>query len=136
MAEVSFHLTEKLRETSAASTKRHTFQLSLYTLTGEMVDVRRGFPRLHLKSGWGPSQAFGALRFAEHAKGITFNSVRRKGAVNTVVFKAPLVALGLPIKAIVLQWDGRRLQALKAVGALSNRKRLTNLLFILLIMSR
>jgi len=112
LAEVSFHLTEKLRETSAAITKRHTFQLSLYTLTGETVDVRQGFPRLHLKSDWAPSQAFGALRFAEHAKGITFKSVRRKGAVATAVFKAPLVALGLPIKAVVLQWDGSKLKQL------------------------
>jgi hypothetical protein len=112
LAEVSFHLTERLRETSAPVTKRHTFQLSLYTLTGETVDVRRGFPRLHLKSDWAPAQAFGALRFSGHAKGITFKSVRRKGAVNTAVFKAPLVALGISIKAVVLQWDGRGLKPL------------------------
>lgn len=112
LAEVSYHLTEKLRETSAAVTKHHAFQLSLFTLTGETVDVRRGFPRLHLKNDWTPAQAFGALRFAEQAKGITFNSVRRKTGVNTAVFKAPLVELGLKVRAVVLQWDGRDLTTL------------------------
>lgn len=112
LAEVSYHLTEKLRETSAAVTKRHTFQLSLFTLTGETVDVRRGFPRLHLKNDWAPAQAFGALRFAEHAKGITFNSVRRKDGQNTAVFQAPLVELGVQVRAVVLQWDERGLMTL------------------------
>jgi hypothetical protein len=109
LAEVSHHLAEKLRETSATITKLHAFQLSLFTLTGETVDVRVGYPKLHLKTNWTPAQAFGAMRFAEHAKGISFRSVRRAGGLCTAVFKAPLVRSGLKVRAIVLQWDGGKL---------------------------
>jgi hypothetical protein len=112
LSEISFHLTEKLRETTARVSKHHTFQLSLFILQGETVDVRVGFAKLHLKNDWAPAQDFGSKMWAVHAKGITFRSVRRIGGENTAVFKAPLVELGLKVRAVVLRWDGRKLEQL------------------------
>ncbi len=109
LAEVSFHLAERLRETSAEKTKIHTFQLSMFILKGETVDVRVGFPKLHLKDDWSPAQAFGAEMRTAGAKGITFKSVRNRGGVCTAVFRATLVEDGLPLPAVSLQWDGRDL---------------------------
>jgi hypothetical protein len=109
LAEVSFHLAERLRETTAEKTKIHTFQLSLFILKGETVDVRVGFPKLHLKDDWSPAQAFGAEMRATSAKGITFRSVRKPGGVCTAVFGATLVEDGLPLPSVSLQWDGRDL---------------------------
>jgi hypothetical protein len=109
LAEVSFHLAERLRETTAEKTKIHTFQLSLFILKGETVDVRVGFPKLHLKDDWSPAQPFGAEMRTAGAKGITFKSVRKPGGVCTAVFRATLVEDGLPLPAVSLQWDGRKL---------------------------
>lgn len=111
LAEVGYHLTKFLGETSAPITTLLHYQLSLYTLAGETVDVRKGFPALH-QEDWGPAQVFGRERQAEHALGITFNSVRRPGGENTAVFKAPLVTLGMKVEKVTLGWDGRSLQQL------------------------
>jgi hypothetical protein len=46
---------------------------------------------------------------ATSAKGITFRSVRKPGGVCTAVFRATLVEDGLPLPAVSLQWDGRKL---------------------------
>jgi len=38
--------------------------LAEFTLAGEAWEVRKGFPKLHLKDDWRPAQAFGAEAWA------------------------------------------------------------------------
>ncbi len=71
LAEVAHHLARALAETGAEKGRAHYFLLARFRLRGKVLDVRRGFPRLHRKEDWTPAQAFGARAWAQEALGIT-----------------------------------------------------------------
>lgn len=106
LAEVAFHLQRTLRETAAEKGLVHTFQLSAFALSGTVLDVRKGHRELHDPDAWGPAQAFGGRAHTEGASGITYRSVRRAKAVNTVVFKPDLAVSGRKHLLVGLGWTG------------------------------
>jgi RES domain-containing protein len=112
LAEVAFHLGRRMGDTDADKTRIHYFLLARFHLTGETLDVRKGFARLHLPEDWAPAQAFGGEAWAANAQGITYRSVRRRKASNTVVFRDDLVRSGVRVKIVGLRWEGTGLAQL------------------------
>jgi hypothetical protein len=106
LAEVRHHLGRALGETGAAKGRIHCFLLARFTLAGEALDVRRGFPALHHAEDWAPAQSFGRRAAAEGRSGITCRSVRRKGAENLGVLRSGFARAGIRVKVIALRWDG------------------------------
>jgi hypothetical protein len=106
LAEVAFHLERSLRETGAGKGLVHTFQLSVFELSGPVLDVRKGHRDLHDPDAWGPAQSFGGKAHEEGASGIIFRSVRRAKGMNTVVFKADLAVSGRKQRLVGLGWTG------------------------------
>ena len=109
LAEVSCHLARTLAETEAEKARTHYFILARFRLGGTSLDVRRGFPRLHLRNDWAPAQAFGSRAWSQGALGILFHAVRRARAANVAVFRAGLVKAGTPMHLVGLRWEGNRL---------------------------
>jgi len=107
-AEVAFHLERTLGETGAQKGLVHYFQLSAFELSGTVLDVRKGHRDLHDPEDWGPAQAFGGKAHEEGASGLTFRSVRRAKAMNTVVFKADLAVSGRKDRLVGLVWTGAK----------------------------
>jgi len=108
LAEVACHLERSLRETGAEKGLVHTFQLSAFELSGTVLDVRQGHRALHAPEHWGPAQAFGGKAQAQGASGITYRSVRRAQAANTVVFKADLAVSARKQRLVRLGWTGEQ----------------------------
>jgi hypothetical protein len=105
-AEVAFHLAQTLRESGAEKGLIHTFQLAAFELSGTVLDVQKGHRDLHDPEAWGPAQAFGGKAREEGASGITYRSVRRAKAMNTVVFKPDLAVSGRNEMLVGLGWTG------------------------------
>ena len=112
LAEVAHHLGRALGATGAAKARIHTFLLARFALAGEALDVRRGFPALHPREDWGPAQSFGRQAASEGRSGITYRSVRRKGAEALGVLRGGFARAGRRIRVIALRWDGRQVVAL------------------------
>jgi hypothetical protein len=105
-AEVGFHLERTLAETGAEKGLVHYFQLSAFKLSSTVQDVRKGHRDLHDPDAWGPAQSFGGKAHEEGASGITYRSVRRAKAMNTVVFKPDLAVSGKKHMLVGLGWTG------------------------------
>ena len=112
LAEVAHHLARALRETAAAKVKTHYFLLARFVMTGEVQDVRQGFPALHRPEDWLPAQAFGRRAVIEARAGITCRAVRRKGAEDLAVLRSALAHGGSRIRVLGLRWDGAGVQGL------------------------
>jgi hypothetical protein len=112
LREVSFHLARTLAESDAAPGKSHYFMLAEFTLAGEAWDVRKGFPKLHLKDDWRPAQAFGAEAWAAGALGVASKAVRRTQGSHVAVFRAQLVKAARKLRVVGLRWDGAGLSPL------------------------
>ena len=106
LAEVAHHLGRALGETGAAKVKTHYFLLARFVVTGEALDVRKGFPALHRPGDWVPAQAFGRRAASEGRHGIAFRAVRRKGADNLGILRKDPVRSGIRVRVIGLRWDG------------------------------
>jgi hypothetical protein len=106
LAEIIHHLGRALRETGAPKVRIHCFLLARFALAGEALDVRRGFPALHPREDWASAQSFGRRAASERRSGITYRSVRRKGAENLGVLRGGFVQAGSRIKVIAMRWDG------------------------------
>lgn len=109
LAEVAYHLARALAETDAGKTRTHYFILARFQLGGSTLDVRKGFPRLHLRDDWAPVQAFGSRAWAQGAQGILFKAVRRPRAANVAMFRGGLAKAGTPVHIVGLRWEGDRL---------------------------
>ena len=86
--------------------------LAEFTLAGEAWEVRKGFPKLHLKDDWRPAQAFGAEAWAAGALGIVYGAVRRKTGSHVAVFRAQLVKAARKVRVVGLRWNGAGLSPL------------------------
>jgi hypothetical protein len=106
LAEISYHLGRALGETRAAKVRTHYFLLARFLLTGESLDVRKGFPALHLPDDWGPAQSFGRQARSEDRCGIIFRAVHRKESGNLAVMRQTFAKSGNRIQVVGLRWDG------------------------------
>jgi hypothetical protein len=112
LAEVAHHLGRAMSETAAAKVRTHYFLLARFTLTGEVLDVRKGFPALHRPDDWLPAQAFGRSAASRARFGITYRAVRRGGSENLGVLRGGLARGAARVKVVGLRWDGAGVQGL------------------------
>lgn len=115
LAEVAHHLGRALRETTAAKARTHYFLLARFRVTGEVLDVRKGFPALHRAEDWLPAQAFGRRAFSGAHAGITYRALRRKGSENLGVLRSELVRAGTRMQVLGLRWDGAEVKGVQGL---------------------